>query len=75
MIAQMGFGAGGGHVPGCLFHWVAGTEGGIRIVDVWESRERYERFAEQIGPVAREVGYPSPPETTFYEVHNHLTAG
>lgn len=75
VIAGMGLTAGGSHLPGCLFHWVAGTEDGIRIVDVWESRERYEHFAEQVGPTAREVGYPNPPQTTFYEVHNHLTAG
>ena len=75
VIARMGFTAGGQVLPGCLFHWVTGTKDGIRIVDVWESPERYERFAEEIGPHAREVGYPNPPETTFYEVHNHLSAG
>jgi len=30
---------------------------------------------EQIGPISAEVGIPAPPEMTFYEVHNYLTAG
>jgi len=43
---------------------------------VWESREQFDRFAEeQIAPHTQEAGFPNPPETTFYEVHNHLTAG
>jgi hypothetical protein len=73
---KMGFRSGGKHLPGCLFHWVAKTDDGIRVIDVWESREQFDRFAEeQIGPYAEEVGFPNPPETTFYDVHNYLTAG
>jgi hypothetical protein len=76
VVEKMGFTPGGRHLPGCLFHWVAKTDEGIRVVDVWESREQFDRFAEeQIAPFTREVGFPSPPETTFYEVHNYLTAG
>ena len=33
------------------------------------------RSSEQIGPITQEVGVPGPPELTFYDVHNHLTAG
>ena len=62
--------------PGGLFHWVTKTGDGIRVVDVWESREAFDRFAqEKIGPITQEVGIPSAPELTFYEVHNYLTAG
>jgi quinol monooxygenase YgiN len=76
VVEKMGFTPGGRHLPGCLFHWVTKTDDGIRVVDVWESREQFDRFAEeQIAPFTQEVGFPNPPETTFYEVHNHLTAG
>jgi hypothetical protein len=76
VIEKMGFTPGGKGAPGGLFHWVAATDDGIRVVDVWETREQFERFAdEQIGPYTQEVGIPGPPEVTFYEVHNHLTAG
>lgn len=43
---------------------------------MWESREQFDRFAEeQIAPFSQEVGFPNPPEMIFYDVHNHLTGG
>ncbi len=32
---------------GAIFHWVAPTENGIMAVDVWESDEQFNRFAEE----------------------------
>lgn len=76
VIGKMGFTPGGRGAPGGLFHWVAATADGIRITDVWESREAFEAFAkDKIGPITQEVGVAGPPMTTFMEVHNHLTAG
>jgi hypothetical protein len=61
---------------GGLFHWVTKTNDGIRVTDVWESREQFEKFsAEKVGPIAGEVGVPQPSKTTFFEVHNYLTKG
>lgn len=58
---------------GAHFHWVAPTETGIRVVDVWESAEQFQKFAdEQIGPSTQQVGIPNPPEVTMHEVHNTL---
>jgi hypothetical protein len=55
---------------------VAITEDGIRVTDVWETAEQFERFAEErIGPITEAVGVPSPPELEYYDVHNYLTAG
>jgi hypothetical protein len=76
ILVKMGFTPGGKHLPGCLFHWATETDDGLRVIDVWESREGFDRFAEeQIAPFSEEVGFPNPPQTTFYEVHNYLTAG
>lgn len=76
VIDKMGFTKGGPGPPGALFHWVTKTDDGIRVVDVWESREQFERFAqEKIGPLTQEVGVPGPPTTSFFEVHNHLAVG
>jgi hypothetical protein len=59
--------------PGAIFHWVAATDDGIRVVDVWESRDVFDKFAqEQIGPYTQQVGFPGPPEMTYYDVHNTL---
>ncbi len=75
VIAKMGFHPGGAGAPGGIFHWVTKTDGGIRVVDVWQSAEQFQRFADgQIGPFAQEVGM-KPPEVQMYEVHNYLTAG
>jgi hypothetical protein len=76
VVEKMGFTRGGEGAPGGIFHWVTATDKGLRITDVWESREIFEKFAqEQIGPYTQEVGIPGPPQISFYEVHNYLTAG
>jgi hypothetical protein len=60
---------------GLLFHWVAATDDGIRVTDVWEERAQFDRFAEeQIGPFTQEAGIPGPPTSEFFEVHNTLAA-
>lgn len=75
VIVKMGFDPGGAGPDGALFHWVAATDDGIRVTDVWETAEQSERFgAEQIGPITREVGVPSPPVITVHPVHNYLSA-
>jgi hypothetical protein len=76
VIAKMGFTPNGAGAPGSLFHWVTTTADGIRVTDVWHSREQFESFAqEKIGPFTQEAGFAGPPEVTFHEVHNYLTAG
>ena len=76
VIKRMGFHPGGPGGPGGLFHWVTKTDSGIRVTDVWESREQFEKFeAEKIQPFAAQAGIPAPPTITFFEVHNYLTKG
>ena len=76
VIEKMGLTPRGAGPAGLLFHWVAQTDNGIRVTDVWETREQFDRFAqEQIGPYTQEVGIPNAPEISFYEVHSYLTGG
>ena len=43
---------------------------------LWETREQFDRFAEeQIGPRSAEVGMSPPSNVAFHDVHNHLTPG
>ena len=43
--------AGGPAPSGCLFHWVTKTDKGMRVTDVWQTREQFDKFAQdQIGP-------------------------
>jgi hypothetical protein len=61
--------------PNSLFHWVAETEDGLHVVDVWETKQAYDQFAqEQIGPYSQQAGVPGPPEITYYDIHNIIKA-
>ena len=76
ILEKMSLTPGGSTPPGAIFHWAAKTDGGMHIVDVWETKEHFERFAqEQIGPYSKEVGIEDEPEMRFYDVHAYLAAG
>ena len=76
VIAKMGFTHGGAGAPGSKFHWIAETPEGLRVTDVWDSPEQFEKFAEeQIGPFTQEAGIPGPPQITIHEIYNYMTAG
>ena len=76
MNERIGLLPGGPPSPQELFHWVAKTDDGFRVVDVWESRDTFETFErEKLNPIYGEVGIPRPPETQFFEIHNYLAGG
>jgi hypothetical protein len=46
---------------GLIYHLCAPVSGGLRVCDVWESREEFERFAQlQIGPITSKHGLTAP---------------
>jgi hypothetical protein len=72
VLELMGFTGDVADADGAIFHWVAKTDDGLLVVDVWESDEQFERFSEeQIGPFTQQVGM-GPPKITRHEVHNTL---
>ena len=72
VIEKMGLEPGGDTPPGAIFHWVAQTPEGLRVVDVWETQEAFDQFAqEQIGPYTQEV-VMSEPQLQTHDVHNHF---
>lgn len=76
VLSKMGFTPGGTGAPGGLFHWAAATDNGFQVVDVWESQEVFEKFAQEtIGPLVAETGIAGPPTVTILPVHSYLTAG
>ena len=76
VIKRMGFEPQGAGGPGALFHWVTKTSDGIRVTDVWDNQEDFEKFAEEkIGPITQAVGIQAQPEIQYFDVHNYLTAG
>ncbi|HEY3261662.1 MAG TPA: hypothetical protein VGJ95_15585 [Pseudonocardiaceae bacterium] len=72
VVDKMGYERQGeGHQDG-LFHWVAQTPEGLRIVDVWDSPEAFQAFADStLGPISAEVGVPAP-AVTITPIHNYL---
>jgi uncharacterized membrane protein len=76
VIKRMGFEPQGAGAPGGLFHWVTKTADGIRVTDVWETQEDFEKFTEEkTGPITQEVGIDGQPEIQYFDVHNYLTEG
>jgi hypothetical protein len=61
----------GGQMPaGGLFHAAGPTADGWRVVDVWESMEQFQRFAEErIMPLTAAEGM-APPNVRHVDVHN-----
>ena len=75
VMELMGLEDGGQAPPGALFHWASATDGGLRVVDVWESREAFEKFAqEQIGPYTAQAGIEGEPSMTFHDVDGYVRA-
>lgn|SRR5688572_6516828 len=76
VIVKMGLTKEGPAPAGALSHWVAATDNGILVTDLWKSRELYDDFArDQIGPFSEEVGIPEPPKITYYDAYNYFTQG
>lgn len=58
---------------GLLFHSAVVTGAGLHLVDLWETRAKFDAFMERLMPIATEAGFPdpkAPPELT--EVHHHF---
>jgi hypothetical protein len=68
-----GLDLGGAAAPGSLVHVVGAHEGGVRVVDVWESAAVFEAFMrERVVPLAAKHGLP-PPTIVSWPVHNVRT--
>ncbi|MDX6197839.1 MAG: hypothetical protein QOJ79_990 [Actinomycetota bacterium] len=76
ICGKMGFTPKGPGPAGAISHYATKTDSGLRIVDVWETKEQFEKFAqEQIGPFSADVGISEPPSMQFFDVHNYFTPG
>ena len=61
--------AGAGAPAGRLYHVCFGDPNALRVSDIWDSQESFQRFAETLGPIMEDMGLPKP-EIEFFEVHN-----
>jgi hypothetical protein len=62
---------------GQIAHYAGTGEGFWRVVDIWETREHFDRFArDRLGPAAQEAsgGQAPPMEPVFFEIVSEVTA-
>ncbi len=62
-------GAGAWPPDGLQMHVLFGTEGDLKVSEIWESEEQCRAFGEQIGPVLDEVGVQVGGDPEVFEVH------
>ncbi|HTR72078.1 MAG TPA: hypothetical protein VMG80_00655 [Solirubrobacteraceae bacterium] len=57
---------GEGPPPGCIVHTASEVDGGVRVVDVWESQQHVDDFFQtKLGPAFAQAGIEAqPPELT-----------
>jgi hypothetical protein len=56
---------------GCLSHVAGATSEGLRVLDVWDSLEKFQAFGEKLMPLLQEAGI-QPAEPTVFPVHNFV---
>ena len=54
---------------GLEYHVCFGSEGKLRVSEIWDSREQLDAFGERLMPVLADVGI-APGEPELIEIHN-----
>ncbi len=62
---------------GLILHSAGPMEGGWYVYDIWETREDFQRFAEErVAPAVQQVtGEPMSGEPQYFEIANLIQAG
>jgi hypothetical protein len=55
---------------GLDYHVCFGSDGALRVSEIWDSREQFEAFGERLMPVLSDVGIEFSGEPEVFEVHN-----
>jgi hypothetical protein len=56
------------HPPGLELHVLFGTDGDLRVSEVWDSRESLEAYGGKVFPIMNEVGIEMASEPEVFEV-------
>ena len=55
---------------GAIFHVAYFTDGGINVIDVWDSPQQFDHFMEtRLGPAIAQVGVAGQPDVQWYPAH------
>ena len=55
---------------GLEYHVCFGSEGNLRVSEIWDSREQLEAFGERLMPILADIGIEFSGEPDILEVHN-----
>ncbi len=55
---------------GCDYHVCFGSDGNLRVSEIWDSKDQFDAFEERLRPVLAEIGIESSGAPEIFEVHN-----
>jgi len=55
---------------GLEYHVFFGSEGNLRVSEIWDSREQLQAFGERLMPILADVGIEFSGDPEVFEVHN-----
>lgn len=55
---------------GLEVHLLFGSEGDLRVSEIWDSREQLQAFGDKLMPILQDVGIEFSGEPEIFEVHN-----
>ena len=55
---------------GLDYHVFFGSEGNLRVSEIWDSQEQFEAFGERLMPILTDVGIEFSGEPEIFEVHH-----
>ena len=55
---------------GMEYHVLFGTEGNLRVSEIWDSREKLQAFGERLMPILADIGIEFSGDPDLFEVHN-----
>jgi len=55
---------------GLEYHVCFGTEGSLRVSEIWDSREQLQAFGEVLMPILADIGIEFSGDPEIFEVHN-----
>ena len=59
---------------GAIFHVAGFTAGGLRVLDIWDSQQAFERFQkDRLTAAVQKAGITGEPKVQFFPVHNLYT--
>jgi len=55
---------------GLEYHVFFGSEGNLRVSEIWDSREQFEAFGEPLMPILADIGIEFSGDPEIFEVHD-----